>query len=335
MSVPYLDRAANGRFYIHFMSGGRSCRKSTGTDEQAAAEKAFGRWLSGVRDEPAAGVTFADIWPAYFESCRGTPTAIRLRGMAPRLLNYFGGRAVVSLDQDYFDAYLQARLRNGAQLSTARLELTKVLACISHAERARKLPAGERPHIRLPSPPDARDRWLSQDEARRLFAAATSQRADMDKLSRTERFLWIALATGARRRAIETLTWDQIDFETRVIHFARAGSSAAAGKRNASVPISSTLLEILQRAHRERTGQFVLGSSTEAYTGVLRAAREAGLEDVTPHVLRHTAATWMARKGVPLWKIAGILGNTVAMVEQVYAKHSPDDGRAAVEDLRF
>jgi hypothetical protein len=32
----------------------------------------------------------------------------------------------------------------------------------------------------------------------------------------------------------------------------------------------------------------------------------------------------MAQSGVPLWEIAGMLGNSVRMVEQVYAKHHPD-----------
>jgi hypothetical protein len=38
----------------------------------------------------------------------------------------------------------------------------------------------------------------------------------------------------------------------------------------------------------------------------------------------------MARRGVPLWTIAKVLANTLAMVERVYAKHAPDDLRDAV-----
>jgi integrase len=59
-------------------------------------------------------------------------------------------------------------------------------------------------------------------------------------------------------------------------------------------------------------------------------ATAAGVSGVSPHVLRHTAATHMARRGVPLWTIAKVLANTLAMVERVYAKHSPDDLRVAV-----
>ena len=36
--------------------------------------------------------------------------------------------------------------------------------------------------------------------------------------------------------------------------------------------------------------------------------RRAGLdESVTPHVMRHTCATWLLQKGVPTWEVAGYL----------------------------
>ena len=54
---------------------------------------------------------------------------------------------------------------------------------------------------------------------------------------------------------------------------------------------------------------------------------------ISPHTFRHTAATQMARRGVPLYDIAGVLGNTLAMVERVYAHHCPGRLRAAVNSI--
>ncbi len=45
---------------------------------------------------------------------------------------------------------------------------------------------------------------------------------------------------------------------------------------------------------------------------------------ITPHVLRHTAATWMAQQGVSLKRIAAYLGNSVVTVDRVYAHHTPE-----------
>ena len=45
---------------------------------------------------------------------------------------------------------------------------------------------------------------------------------------------------------------------------------------------------------------------------------------IVPHVLRHTAGTWMAQKGVPLWQIAGWLGHSHERTSELYAHHCPD-----------
>ena len=52
---------------------------------------------------------------------------------------------------------------------------------------------------------------------------------------------------------------------------------------------------------------------------------DAGLgPDVTPHVLRHTAATWMMQSGTSPWEAAGYLGMTVEMLLERYGHHHPD-----------
>jgi hypothetical protein len=50
---------------------------------------------------------------------------------------------------------------------------------------------------------------------------------------------------------------------------------------------------------------------------------------VTPHTLRHTAATWLMQRGVPIWQAAGYLGMSAAMIERTYGHHHPDYMRGA------
>ena len=53
--------------------------------------------------------------------------------------------------------------------------------------------------------------------------------------------------------------------------------------------------------------------------------KEANLgKHVTPHTLRHTAATWLMDEGHKVWQAAGYLGMSSQVLEQVYAKHHPD-----------
>ena len=60
--------------------------------------------------------------------------------------------------------------------------------------------------------------------------------------------------------------------------------------------------------------------------GFRQAARDAGLKDVSPHILRHTAITWAMQNGADRFEAAGLFGVTVELLERVYAHHRPDHG---------
>ena len=62
--------------------------------------------------------------------------------------------------------------------------------------------------------------------------------------------------------------------------------------------------------------------------------RAAGLgREVTPHILRHTCATWLMQRGVSLWDASGFLGMTVQQLEEGYGHHHPDYQDEAVAAL--
>jgi integrase len=45
--------------------------------------------------------------------------------------------------------------------------------------------------------------------------------------------------------------------------------------------------------------------------------------EVTPHVLRHSCATWALQEGVEQWHVAALLGTSVAQIERTYGQHDP------------
>jgi integrase len=94
----------------------------------------------------------------------------------------------------------------------------------------------------------------------------------------------------------------------------------------------------LRKAHARAASPFVLHHNGDRLANIKRsfttACRRAGLDDVTPHTLRHTAGTWMAQRGVDLWQVAGYLGLTHQLTTDIYLHHHPDfleDARAALD----
>src|SRR5262245_36169488 len=53
------------------------------------------------------------------------------------------------------------------------------------------------------------------------------------------------------------------------------------------------------------------------------ACERASLDDVTPHTLRHTAATWRMQSGVKTWEAAGFLAMSEKVLIGVYGASSP------------
>lgn len=357
MPIPTLTKADNGFWYARWSDNGRSKRKSMGTQDVAVAKERFAQWLLMGGDEKAVSdpervYTVADAWAVYDQkhiqpNATGKDTLhYNWKALEP----HFGHRSVGSVDQDVVNAYValrtSGRLGRKVQPQTCRKELSALSAALRFCTaKPNKLydPAALQP-FKMPDASEPRDRWLTMAEMQALLDAAARMRRG-PKLTRAERFLWLALETGARKQAILDLTWDRVDFETGVIFYDVPGRKKT-NKRRAAVPLSKALRPVLERAFAEKENDLVMSNKGAMWAPIQLAVIEAGLgggqakpknaakpkaTGISPHVLRHTAATHMARRGVPLWKIAKILGDTLATVERVYAKWAPDDAAGTVD----
>ena len=63
-------------------------------------------------------------------------------------------------------------------------------------------------------------------------------------------------------------------------------------------------------------------------------AADAGFDDVSPHILRHTAITWAMQNGAERWEVAGMFGLTMEMIENVYGHHDPNQGSTVHAAIR-
>lgn len=247
-------------------------------------------------------------------------------------------------------AYVASRGKRGG----ARRDLEDLRAAIRH-HAAEGLHHGE-VRIALPEKGAPRERWLTRDEAAALLWAAWRAR-EMQRRGRkgdageavptrkwtmrhVARFILIGLYTGTRAGAIASASWSAasgrsyVDLERGVFYRRREGARET-NKRQPPVPIPPRLLAHMRRWSEIDGGHGFLveyhGAPVQSVkTAFGRAVAEAGLSGkITPHTLRHTAATWLMQAGVPIWEAAGFLGMSPAMVERVYGHHHPEHLRGA------
>jgi integrase len=196
--------------------------------------------------------------------------------------------------------------------------------------------------VRLPAPEthtrQAHERVLSMAE---LSVLVSSCRGSL----RTETMVRAMAEAGLRRGEVIGLRWEDVDLAGRRVHVRRSVSDVhglrrertTKGKRSRRVAISEGLVERLDkwrtRSGDERATGYVwpgtAGQPMNAHSpnqSLARVLRRAGLTDsdgvplVTPHGLRHTAASLMLAAGVPLIVVSRQLGHANPNVAaQVYA----------------
>lgn len=222
--------------------------------------------------------------------------------------------------QDLYVEWRRGRLAAqgyGASNGTIKRELGVLKAAIRRAWKRGKL--SEVPYIRSVPTPPPRQRFLTEEESRRLIAACHEPHLKL--------YVLMGLHTLQRPSAILDLTIDQVDLERRLIDFRRPGE-AEHTKRRPVVPMTGTLLPYLEQAALDSlTGHVIeyCGRPVKGIRTAFNAARErAGLgKNVTPYTLRHTGATLMAAKGVNMRQISGMLGHSHTKTTELYAKHAP------------
>ena len=119
------------------------------------------------------------------------------------------------------------------------------------------------------------------------------------------------------------------------------GKAASKIKGRATVPMTDKIYDELLKAKGIALSNYVIEFHGDKVVRIDQAFRRRvratpGLEDVTPHVLRHSAAVWMAEARVPMVEIAQYLGHTSTRItESHYARFSPDFLRGAASALNI
>lgn len=199
-----------------------------------------------------------------------------------------------------------------------------------------------------------RERHLSADEIGRLLAAADSE----DEKSRDidgwlSAAIRVYLLTGLRKMELLSRRWGDYDRDNKVLWLqtTKAGrpfclplSDMAAGildelRRRSDAgaetrghPYIFPAAMYIEGARRKAVvpGKHVADFPRRAWDRV-RAA--AGLQDISIHVLRHTAASILAAGGVSLKLIGGLLNQSTASITDRYAHLQSEVIRGTAEVL--
>ncbi len=333
-------RPSGGQSWILLLdAGGRSKRVSLGpVSTKTVVEARRECHARRARPEPEETVVPAPVVPLFRDFVAGSWKEAHLDRYKPltrkrtlsaltrQLLPAFGSRPLDRIThaqvRHWFDRYSRTA-PGGANrtLDIFRQIMNFAVACgHTRSNPTEGLERNRRPAL---------TRFLSQEEIARLHEALDRQTRKSDRQQAD--IIRLLLLTGCRRSEIVNLHWSEVQEDMLALADSKTGPR--------KVPLNSQARRILERQPRSGSPFVFPSLSNPASSRSVnlklwyRVRREAGIEDVRLHDLRHTVATHAVMNGVPVPVVSRMLGHSNVRMTLRYAHVRDRDIEEAAERI--
>ena len=332
-------RPSGHRSFVYCRRGeNRAGRITLGSAALMGVEQARGKCLA-LETAVQSERTKREAVPTFADFCAG-PVKARLDSLKPstrkaerwvlsrRLLPAFGSlpldRITPARIHRWFDAYSRTA-PGGANwaLSVFRRILNQAVIC-GHLDTnpARGIKRNPRPKL---------TRFLSRDEVRRLHRELDHCVSLRPSHARQADIIRLLLLTGCRKGEIVTMRWQDIDGDTLNLGDGKTGPRR--------VFLNAPARGVLERQPRAESA-WVFPSSADPKRPLSRnlslwyeVRKEAAIEDVRLHDLRHTFASHAVLQGIPLPVVSRLLGHKHPGMTTRYAHVGDREIEAAAERI--
>ncbi|NYT60620.1 tyrosine-type recombinase/integrase [Alcaligenaceae bacterium] len=165
-----------------------------------------------------------------------------------------------------------------------------------------------------------KERYITQEEAARLYAALQQSESEM-----LQHIVPMLILTGARKREVLDARWSDFDLPKRLWRIAISKSGKAR-----HVPLSEGVIKLLEQVPRfdDCVWVFPNPKTRAPFVTIFRSwdttRIRAGLPEVRIHDLRHSFASFLINNGRSLYEVQKILGHTQVRTTQRYAHLSQE-----------
>lgn len=179
-------------------------------------------------------------------------------------------------------------------------------------------------NISKPAPENPRDRVLSDEELKKIWAEAEKMAYPFGPLFQ------LLILTGQRRSEVSNMRWSEIDYKDKIWTIPKERSK---NKRANSVPLSNQAINILEQTPRFRNSDFVFTTTgTTPVSGLgkvkVRLDEKTGIQGWVNHDIRRTVISGMAKLNIPIHvieKIVNHVSGTFSGVTSVYNRYGYED----------
>ena len=228
----------------------------------------------------------------------------------------FGDMKLSEVTTDEIDAYKNERHKEGIKMNTIGRDLIVIRHFFNHAAKRKKF-FGINPVSQsgIENINDQIENIVTVEEEIRLLQCSPQPLKDILK---------ILFNTGMRIGETLPLKWEWIDFDNNIINLPHTHTKNQTSRR---IPINSVLRQVLILRKLKVGSSCFVFPSKDSSTGHLvnisklfnKAKRDAGLENLRLHDIRHTVATRLIESGMPIHTVSKLLGHSSVKITERYS----------------
>jgi len=337
----------NDNWWIDCYINGQRVRRKIGPNKRTAelAEKklkvdaAQGKWLGEINLQK---IKFADFFTKKFQP--------RLQGAVSTKKNYrvafnkhldaeFGKHFLHQIKPEHIEDYKARRVQE-ARASSVNQELVLLGAILNRAVEWKYLRENPAQSVKKLRVAETEYNTLTVEEANALFEVEP-------KNDWFYTFLAVALNTGMRVSEILALTWEDIDFKSRIVSVVNDDDFETKSKKIRYMPMNDFLRDVLRKHPPHISCDLIFASKKGNRQGLpihrnsveLRlnqAVIEAKIDGhYRIHDLRHSFGTRLADNGENPRTIMELMGHSSIEVTMRYIHTTTDKKQEAVKRLGF
>ncbi len=325
-------------WYIDYALGGRRVRKRVGRNKRMAELALADIQVKLERGElgfQAKDKNLADFIQEYLEYASSNK-ASKSHERDVQTLKHFTrlikAERLAAITTPQMEAYKAHRQKEGAKASTINRELNTVKAMLNKAVAWGYLAKSPAQTVKKLKEHKRQVRYLAPEEIKLLLAEANP---------RLKAIIATMLLTGLRRDELIHLTWDDLNFDKKLLSVQAKGGWHPKDYEVRHIPLNERLLQLLDKLKRNKNGDvfvFATGEGGALNGNILsrdfrKLCRQCGVKGASIHTLRHTFASYLAMKGVDLYTVQKLLGHSSIKTTEIYAHLAPDYLRAAIGKL--
>ena len=325
---------SGGRSYVHFGEGRKvSLGSATLMAVGQARHESLALLTDGIPDKTTAPLFrdfVAGTWrESWVHHCKPSTIRLRDRNLEARLLPEFGSLRLDRITPGgvhrWFDSYSSTAPGN------ANLCLQILRHVFNHAVVCGYIASNPARSVR-PNPRKKITRFLSREELNRLHQVL-DRHANTKRITPSQRhqidIIRLLLLTGCRKNEIIRLRRDEVVESQLRLRDSKTGPR--------TVFLNADARSILER-RLKGSREYLFPSPKDVRRPVWHGLslwylvrKEAGLDDVRPHDLRHTFASHAVMQGTPLPVVARLLGHSQTTMTLRYAHTGDRETEAAAE----